>query len=101
MELKLTRYEFNGNFRGYGTYLCGATLRRKIVLPKNVKTIYGVFTKKSTEDSFTIVEPEAKYFGPSNSRIREWRGSLTYSTKATLARKYRQGYRYVHIEYDA
>ncbi len=101
MEVKLTitgLSRWNRDYRGVGIFLCAPSLRRKIDLPKDATKIYAVFSKTLDEnlaaDSFTI-QPPYGY----RSRIREYRSNLTWRTEEILARKYRQGFRYVHIEY--
>lgn len=95
MEIKMT--SVCAGYRGGNppsAYLCGSALRRKLVLPTGIETIYAVFTKNRVPEAFAI-----KTEGGFQASLVEFRGNLTFDTRSQLGRKYKQGYRFVHIEY--
>ena len=108
MELEMKRTAKQsiscGNFVGGEAGLCPDGLRRKVNLPKRQDIIYAVFTKEGTPDSFRIKSPHKEYWYPKGrkfqcSTVEDYSGQLTVGAKWKLAAAYKQGLRYVHIEY--
>ena len=77
-------------------YLCASTVKRAVSIPRDVDTIYAVFHKTRRVHDFTIVD--------TNNLVRQYgldRGfSLVVAARDALGRAYREGLRYVRIEYD-
>lgn len=97
-EVKLTLHSSGMSYRARVGYLCRSALRRKIILPANVKTIYAVFTKTERPESFAIVS-DAGYFGNVAS-LSGVRGGLTHPTRSTLWKYQKKGFGFVRVEYD-
>ncbi len=104
MELKMKRRKSDGVFVGGPAGLCPDGLRRKVNLPKGQDIVYAVFTKEGTPDSFCIEPPHAEFWYPMGrdrqcSTVEDYSGQLATGAMWKLAAAYKQGLRYVHIEY--
>ena len=72
--------------------LCKKGLKAKVELPKGIKEITVVFTKRKRPESFTLT---GRYWFP----IKEFKGKLLVSAKWRCINAFNDGYKYVHIEY--
>lgn len=79
--------------------LCVEGLRRYIVLPNPAPlTIDLVFTKRRRANSFALAVGNKQ--SSSGIGVRAYRGGTYGCFDDLLGRAWRQGYRYVRVEYD-
>lgn len=71
--------------------LCLQGVRRYVNLPRRFKRAYAVITKSSHPDAFRFDE---------SGSIEGVRAYILGSTRDYLSRAYREGHRYMRIEYD-
>ena len=87
-------------FVGGGFRLCADSVFRMMTVPNDTRKIVLVFSDKPMAEAFTITRPSTrKGECLAKSHVKEFGGTLYYSTRVSLAVMYRQGYRYVRIEY--
>ena len=87
--------------------LCGRGVKAKVNIPDDVSTAYIVFTKRPTSQNWEIKHTILRMnwgFGRTTNedcyRLIGFGGALMSKAEETIDRLYKQGYRYVHIEYE-
>jgi len=87
--------------------LCGRGTNSTLIIPKEVREAFVVFTSKPTSQNYPIVEyTKVFHWGYGGAervtchRLEGYSGSFMCAAQKLLERMYKKGYRYVHIEYD-
>ena len=79
--------------------MCGMTFKGAVSVPKDVKTIYAVFSDKRSAHDFTITRRFPRYSGGQPVYGLDINYTFMLSARMLIERMYKRGHRYVRIEY--
>ncbi len=102
-EIVLTQWGGAWCNRRLDISLCEGTMKRHLDIPSDVKKISACFNEEDIKgvDSYTISKPiQFSLSDRPYCNVLEFSGELTWYTKMVLGRLYKQGYRFVHFEYE-